>query len=475
MSTQLPDAPRPEGEGREGLTAAALLFILLALLTLAATPTLLVSRVSRTNHEILTVILPAYEAVRHAGAAMERRLSAAHSAFITGAPEEDSLRLASRAEEAAALGVLRLHAPRLSAVAEFRVLALQRLALRRDSLERVLRWLPEPLATYPVALTRFDVITDSMQLQLDGLRGDLLAATTARFRNEMAWASRWRVVAGLLGLVAAAAASAVGWFGWRDRRLKRALRKALLEAEWRRSELERVTESRERLVRGFSHDVKNPLGAASGHLQLLAMGLQGQLTAEQTRSVGRATNSIDAALAIVEDLLELARIENGSLEVTPVPTDLRALVLDVAEVYRAQVEAAGLALHVIVPGEAPSLVTDRRRVAQVLGNLVSNAVKYTRHGAVTLRLESPAAGRVGITVEDTGPGIPGEQQHRLFQEFTRLDPEAAQGSGVGLTISQRIAESLQGEITVWSREGAGSAFTLWLPLAGAEAPGPAAR
>jgi signal transduction histidine kinase len=447
----------------DGLALAALAFVFLTLIVLAATPTLLLSRVARTNREVSTVMLPLYEAVRHAGQATERRVSVARGSFITGASQHESQLAESRAEEFAALRVLRTRVPVLGRVAMQRVETLQRLAARRDSLEAALHRLPEPILAYPADLASFDALTDSMHVELDGLRRQVLRATNVRFEDELSWVATRRGAATLLGVAAAIASFAVAWFGRRQRRLKQELQAALSAAEGRRRELERVTESRERLVRGFTHDVKNPLGAASGYLQLLATGIQGRLTAAQTRSVSRANGSIGAALNIVEDLLELARAESGTLEITPVVTDMRALVLDVADEYRAQAETTGLRFVVQVPDFVPPLLTDRRRVGQVLGNLISNAIKYTHNGTVTLRLDLPEPGRVAISVRDTGPGIAAKQQHLLFDEFVRLDPEAADGTGVGLTISQLIAESLHGEIAVWSREGEGTTFTLWLP------------
>lgn len=194
----------------------------------------------------------------------------------------------------------------------------------------------------------------------------------------------------------------------------------------------------------------------------------GPLTEEQSRALTRAGASIAAALDLVGDLLEIARVEAGHLELAPAPTDLRELVRDAADEYRAQAEGKGLSFEVRVPDSLPEVVTDGRRVRQVLGNLISNAVKYTRSGRVTVRVTPPdgasAARRLAIAVEDTGPGIAPGQRPLLFQEFVRLDPATGTGAGVGLAISNRIAEALGGEITVESEVGQGSVFTLWLPL-----------
>jgi signal transduction histidine kinase len=252
-----------------------------------------------------------------------------------------------------------------------------------------------------------------------------------------------------------------------------AFRKVYLleDSERRREELERITESRAGLMRGFSHDLKNPLGAADGYLQLLEEGVVGELSDEQLRSVERSRRSIHAALELIDELVELARVEAGQLEIELEPAQVREAVQDMAEQYRAQAEAAGLRLRVEVPRELPTIRSDPSRVRQILGNLVSNAVKYTERGEVVVRVRTgkaegaPRPGEwVRIEIADTGPGIPEEEQEAIFREFTRLAGEERHGAGLGLAISRRIARALGGDITVRSKVGKGSTFTLWLPL-----------
>lgn len=247
----------------------------------------------------------------------------------------------------------------------------------------------------------------------------------------------------------------------------------LEESEQRREELQRVMESRARLMRGFSHDVKNPLGAADGNLQLLEDGIVGELSGKQVEHVGSARRSIGSSLALIEDLLDLARAEAGQLELELGPVDVRDAARDLGEEYRAQAERKGLAMRLDLPTELPVIRSDASRVRQILGNLLSNAVKYTDQGEVRVIVEvlsDQGSRRPGdwivARIHDTGPGIAGEQQRLLFQEFTRLDPDRQAGAGVGLAISQRIAHGLGGEITVESERGAGSTFTLWLPCTG---------
>lgn len=252
----------------------------------------------------------------------------------------------------------------------------------------------------------------------------------------------------------------------------------LLESERQaRTELERVTESRVRMMRGFSHDVKNPLGAADGHAQLLEDGILGELEPKQQQSVRRIRASIRSALDLINDLVELARAEAGQIEIEAAPTDVRAVTRELAAEYQAQAEAEGLQLGSEFPDPIPTITSDPRRVRQVLGNLLSNAIKYNRPGGhITLRAAPrirDAHGStpcVAVDVQDSGTGIPEEKLHLLFREFSRLDPEAREGAGLGLAISQRIARALGGEITVQSTVHVGSTFTLWLPLVTEAAP-----
>ena len=242
-------------------------------------------------------------------------------------------------------------------------------------------------------------------------------------------------------------------------------------AEARREEVERVTASRARLIRGFTHDVKNPLGAADGFLALLEDGILGDLAPKQLESVRRVRRSIGAALGLIGYLLDLARAEAGQLEIHRDILDLGATAREVSEDFRAEADSKQLSLALDETGpESLTVCSDHARVRQVLSNLVSNAVKYTKPGGnIRIRVEprpKPGAENgewIAIDVADNGPGVAPEQQPRLFDEFARFDPGAAQGSGIGLAISERVARALEGAITVVSEVGVGSTFTLWLP------------
>jgi signal transduction histidine kinase len=154
--------------------------------------------------------------------------------------------------------------------------------------------------------------------------------------------------------------------------------------------------------------------------------------------------------------------------------DLCEVAREAAEEYRAQAEAKGLTMTVEISEDACITNSDAGRVRQVLGNLISNAVKYTALGSVTVRVtrpfartpesSAPAGGRVAVEVSDTGKGIPKEQLRHVFEEFVRLDPDGSPGAGIGLAMSRRITDALGGNITLRSDVGVGSTFTLWLPV-----------
>jgi PAS domain S-box-containing protein len=237
------------------------------------------------------------------------------------------------------------------------------------------------------------------------------------------------------------------------------------------TERKRTAESRVRLVRGFTHDVKNPLGAADGYLALLEEGVMGALEPKQHESIQHARESIRRALDLIGNVLELARAETGRVEIHKASMNPAAVVNDVVDAFRAQAREKGLSIAVVETREMPPIESDAARVRQIVANLVSNAVKYTPTGG---RIEAAVGTRstgtpgpgdwIAIEVSDDGPGIPADKQRTLFKEFTRFDPDAAEGAGIGLAISQRLAAALDGIITVESEAGVGSKFTLWLPI-----------
>lgn len=458
-------------------------FVILALVVLAVTPALVLERLAVAGRELATTLVSGHDRLRQVTRAMEQQSTAMRGFLLAGDPRYRAQLDAARAAETEAIRNLEPLVRSIGPAPIEQWVALQRLSALRHAHDAALMETEADVEALLVALPEHETLRESMLLHLAGIEQAAVRVTAERAAEEARWAARRRSISLWLGVLAVIAAVMVGWFESRQRRLSRRLEQALgesnrlrAESERRRTELERITESRARLMRGFSHDVKNPLGAAHGYLELLAEGIAGPLSEKQAHSVQRASKSITAALHLVEDLLELARAESGKLEVALVPTDMPAVVEDAVDEYRAQAEAKGLSLSFHAPDPVPAVVTDGTRVRQVLGNLVSNAVKYTENGRVFVRLAvfddgaaATPAPRLAVQVADTGPGIPVEQRHLLFEEFVRLNPTNGRGAGIGLTISNRIAEALGGEITVESVVGAGSTFTLWLPLPKARA------
>ena len=243
------------------------------------------------------------------------------------------------------------------------------------------------------------------------------------------------------------------------------------EARAGREQLTRVIKSRSRLMRGFSHDVKNPLGAADGYAELLTAGIYGELSAEQRESVTRIRRSLHSALDLIDDLHEMARAETGNIQLALKMFDLADIVRRCGEEYRAAAEASGLTLTVDVPGTPFIIETDLVRVRQIISNLLSNAIKYTDRGSIELHVHDEPAGEAGqherwalIEVRDTGRGIEPDKWDAIFEEFVRLGASEKSGAGLGLAVSQRLAMALGGRISVRSEVARGSTFTLRLPV-----------
>lgn len=307
---------------------------------------------------------------------------------------------------------------------------------------------------YEELLVAAAALDESLTRAAQSRRASIDAAERVRQRLAMA-----------IGVIAVAAALAVAWLGHRVRVFAR-------EAEQRRAELEVATESRARLMRGVSHDLKNPLGAIDGYAALLEEEIKGPLAPEQKASITSIRRSVRSLLALIGDLVDLSKAEAGQLSVNLSTVDLSELVRDTVEDHRAAAQAAGLAVRFEAGDGLSATRTDPQRVRQVLGNLLSNATKYTPSGGrIVVRAEErtgdgrlPAGRWAAIDVIDTGPGIPADKLEEIFKEFSRLGTGVKSGAGLGLTIARRISQLLDGEITVASTVGKGSTFTLWLPI-----------
>lgn len=220
----------------------------------------------------------------------------------------------------------------------------------------------------------------------------------------------------------------------------------------------------------ISHEMRTPLNGAIGALGLLA---DSPLSAEQARFASAADRSARALLALIGDVLDLAKIEAGQLDLETAPFAPRALAEEVADILHGQVAAKGLDFRIEAEPDLPQrLRGDPDRTRQVLLNLAANAVKFTEHGSVAIELGfRPAAGgqhgRLRLSVADTGIGIAEAERERAFQPFAQLDMSRRRrfgGSGLGLAICRRLVERLGGSIAVEGAPGRGSRFQVELPV-----------
>jgi PAS domain S-box-containing protein len=235
-----------------------------------------------------------------------------------------------------------------------------------------------------------------------------------------------------------------------------------------------ATQSRDRFMATVSHEMRTPINAVLGYSDLLDLELQGPLSAGQREYLERIRLTSRGLLDLVNDVLDLTRAEFGHLEVALDAVDPLPVTEEVAALLEGQAQEKGLVLDLEAPGGAVPLVqADRRRLRQVLLNLVANGIKFTEEGAVTLRVHTGGVGDaqapvVRFDVVDTGIGIAPEQQAFVFDEFFQADPKLTRrhgGAGLGLAISRRLARLMGGDLTLESTPGRGSRFTLWLPIA----------
>ncbi len=215
----------------------------------------------------------------------------------------------------------------------------------------------------------------------------------------------------------------------------------------------------------MSHEIRTPLSGILGMVELL----QGTpLAAEEQHYLEVMRSSGESLLSIINEILDFSKIESGQLDIRPVPFSPEELVVEVAALHRPTARTKGLSIRTIVGSGVPErVVGDAGRISQALGNLVSNAIKFTDTGTVTIRLSSPRERWLELSVADTGIGIPVHDRHRLFEPFVQLDSSQARrfgGSGLGLAITQQLVHRMGGTIDVTSAPGSGSTFTVLLPV-----------
>ena len=232
-------------------------------------------------------------------------------------------------------------------------------------------------------------------------------------------------------------------------------------------ELLRANTYKSEFLANMSHELRTPLNSSLILAKLLMDNREGNLSAEQVKFAGTIYSAGNDLLTLINDILDLSKIEAGKLDVRPERVALRRLQQDLDSTFRPIAQERKLALDFeLVEGTPGSIETDPTRLMQILKNLLSNALKFTEQGGVTLRVWRERDARFAFAVHDTGIGIPREQHAAIFDAFRQIDGTANRkrgGTGLGLSISRDLAELLGGELRLESEPGRGSTFTLLLP------------
>ncbi len=242
---------------------------------------------------------------------------------------------------------------------------------------------------------------------------------------------------------------------------------------WERAEKEALdaAQARYTFLATMSHEIRTPLNGVLGLTDLL---LDTPLSLEQRELAATVQRSGTLLRSVLDDVLDYSKIDSGQLQAESLAVDLHVLCRDLVRLWEGSARERGLPLTVVLAPAAPSWVTvDPNKLKQILGNLVSNALKFTSTGGVTLEVPAASAGRLCLRVRDTGIGMNAEQQARIFSPFVQGDTSTTRrfgGTGLGLSICRRLARFLGGDVEVSSIEGQGSTFTVWLPLVAAEPP-----
>jgi signal transduction histidine kinase len=234
----------------------------------------------------------------------------------------------------------------------------------------------------------------------------------------------------------------------------------------RQAELEQAMGVRNRFYASMSHELRTPINAVIGYSTLMIDNIYGPLNDKQREGLQRTLRAARHLLELVNDVLDLSKIEAGKIELSMQPVNIPNLIEDLFVTVRPLADEHGTKLTFERSDDQISIVTDPRRVRQILLNLLSNAIKFGLQKPITVKCTRRDDGGISIEVIDEGEGIAEEDQPRIFEEFVQVSPSQQPGTGLGLPISKRLATLLDGSLEVRSTAGAGSTFTLNLPAAG---------
>jgi PAS domain S-box-containing protein len=236
------------------------------------------------------------------------------------------------------------------------------------------------------------------------------------------------------------------------------------ELQERQEELERAMTARNRFYASMSHELRTPINAIIGYNTLLLDGIYGPLNEKQTHGLQRTHKAANHLLELVNDVLDLSKIEAGKIELTLQPVPFPATIEDLFVTVRPLADEHDTPLELQVDGGTKAIISDPRRVRQILLNLFSNAIKFGRGKPILVHVALDASDHIEVAVTDHGEGIEPDDLPRIFDEFVQLsNSQQFGGTGLGLPISKRLATLLGGELQVTSERGKGSTFRLKLP------------
>jgi PAS domain S-box-containing protein len=236
--------------------------------------------------------------------------------------------------------------------------------------------------------------------------------------------------------------------------------------QWQSQEVERANRLKSEFLASMSHELRTPINALIGYSALLLDGVLGEVNPRQSDALRRGRSAAEHLLALINDILDLAKIEAGKMPLHLENVPLREVTLEVTQQIEPMVRKKALDFSIDVAPDCPVIFSDRTKIKQVLLNLLSNAVKFTNKGSVSIDAQC-APGGVRIDVVDTGIGIRQSDLQAIWEDFRQVDQSRTRefgGTGLGLSITRKLLERLGGSVTVQSSYGEGSTFSVYLPL-----------